>query len=310
MSRMPDLNEWLQLPLADMAALVRERRLSVKIAVDGSRRHFLLKHPTPDGEVGDFEIYARIGFDDILKMIGVLFSCGFETVIILNVWPPDIERREDYVRQAVRGTWELVLGAHALESYKAWDARVRLNGNYDVSPVWEAFRADMLKIGQVLEEKTAGSQLLLWGYCAGNGLDEVITRAAVLYQQLGRIPSEQEVRTACFPNGPESLDVYIGSGWLLAGNASLPPILNAGNTDAYFLSHLPLDLTIDEVRHILFDKLFLRPAVALTDNLKYRGESLESLRTYYDEHSDCVVGLGHLVGPGLWYPDHVHPAFE
>ena len=60
-----------------------------------------------------------------------------------------------------------------------------------------------------------------------------------------------------FPHGPGKVDVYIGTGWLKCG-LTLPPLLDDGKTDLYFLNHLPLSLTETTLKRILYDFIFKR----------------------------------------------------
>jgi len=59
---------------------------------------------------------------------------------------------------------------------------------------------------------THDSGRLLWGYCAGDELDELIVRSVRFVLKAGRLPSEAELRQACFQGGPDTLDMYIGGG--------------------------------------------------------------------------------------------------
>jgi len=154
-----------------------------------------------------------------------------------------------------------------------------------------------------LSNKSESKNLLLWGYCAGDGLDEVIARSVLLAHTLERLPTEAEVRQACFPYGPVTLDVLISGGWLRVANADFPPVLNAGQTDLYSLSYLMQDLSEHSLRKILYDRIFRRYVTSPTDNIVYELEDLEELREFYDQHQDRILGLGQLIGPGLWYPE-------
>ena len=48
--RAPSFETWKALPREDLARPVRARHLSIKVALDGTRRHFLLKHPNETGK--------------------------------------------------------------------------------------------------------------------------------------------------------------------------------------------------------------------------------------------------------------------
>jgi len=301
------LETWLTLPRQELAAVVQKHHLAVKVAVDGSTRHYLLRHPSAEGKIQDVENYFQDGLVSWMRLVDLLFSCGIHTLVMLAMWPPDLERREDHLRRIVGASHRLLLSELALSTFRRWGVRARLFGNYDISPVLAGVREELFGLARELEAATpSGDGLALWGFSAGTGLDEVIARSVELSKRLGRVPTTDEVRVACFPNGPEHVDIFIGGGWLRVGNIDLPVVLNAGTTDIYSLSHLPLDLTEHEVRLILYDHLFLRHMSSPTDDLKYTPEVLEPLRTYYADHAECVLGLGQVVGQGFWYPEHRH----
>ncbi len=305
----PELSEWMALPLEELAAFVLKRRLSIKLSLDGSTRHYLLHHPNDDGAVTDWPHYANVTMDGLLRLADLLFSCGMETVMILNFWPGDADRRTNHVKRTVQGSRYHLLGPAAMPVYRKWGARVRMYGNWDIHPVFADDIDAMHELEAALEAATpAGERLLLWGNYAGEGIDEVVARSITLYQKLGRLPTQAEVRQACFPYGPENLDIYLGMGWLRISNVDIPPALNTNDTDFYSLAHLSLDLNENVVRRILYDKLFRRYVSTQLSVFKYTPDVLEALRAYYDEHRDYVLGTGHLVSSiGIWQPDVVPP---
>jgi hypothetical protein len=101
--------------------------------------------------------------------------------------------------------------------------------------------------------------------------------------------------------------LFINTGWFRVGG-TLPPVLDQG-TDLYNLSILAFDLTEHDLRRILYDHLFLRNA-APEDNIPYTPDDLQELADYYAHNSQYVIGLGRLVGSGLWYPDNNAHLFD
>jgi len=132
----------------------------------------------------------------------------------------------------------------------------------------------------------------------------MIARTLTLHVQKGRAPTADELCQSCFPDGPHEINILIGAGWLRVGSF-LPPLLDGGRTDLYNIAHLALDLQEETARRILYDHLFRRWA-APEDDVRYQPKDLQALGAFYREHAQCVVGLGQLIGPGLWYPDHAH----
>lgn len=302
----PDLEWWMSASKDEISTLVRAEHLAVKLALDGSTRYTLLKNPDPEGTVRDLAVSGHVAITATLRIIDLLFSLGIETAMVLCVWPPDIERRDGHLQTALQGGKMMALGREGLELYRRWNVRSRLYGNYDIAPGLAPISSELRALqAQFVELMPDGERLMLWGYAAGTPNEELIARSILLFQELGRIPTEDELRRACFPFGPDKLDIYLTAGWLRAGVASLPPILNKG-TDIYCVSHLIFELNEYELRRILYDSLFLRRVSSLTDKLVYPPTMLASLAEYYDEHRNCMVGLGHVVAEKFWYPDHEH----
>jgi predicted PolB exonuclease-like 3'-5' exonuclease len=96
--------------------------------------------------------------------------------------------------------------------------------------------------------------------------------------------------------------LFINSGWLI-GAGLIPAVFANNAVDLYTLNTLALDMPEVTLRRILYDHLFLRHA-APYDDTKYSADNLNQFAQYYNAHHQCVVGLGHLLGPNMWYPDH------
>jgi len=292
----------------EIATLTRPHRLSVKLALDGTRRHYLLHHPNPTGKVPDLMDYSRHCTEQYVRICDMLFSLGIHSIMALNLWPPDIERREnDFLRLTLRMSELALLHPNLISMATKWSAAIRLYGDYDVASKAEVIRDGLAELDTKLTALTPEQDhLLLFGFYAGAFEDELITRTLALRDQLGRPPTALELKVACFPDGPDKLDIFINGGWLRTDNSSLPPLLNQGDTELYSLNQLVLDLDEITMRKILFDCLFVRRAASPADDLAYGPTALQQLSTYYAKHRHCFVGMGELVGPDLWYPDHHH----
>jgi hypothetical protein len=302
LTEIPSIETWMALPVTELAEYVFSKRLSVLMSVDGTRRHYLLSRPITDGRISDFEDYARVSADAYVRLYDLLFSIGIHTVMTPLYYPPNFLRSESYLRPSIAATRHLLTHDPFLALYKRWNLRARLYGDYEFAPKAVPVQSDLIEIAAQLGQLTAeGGRCLLFGYCAGSFTEEVIVRTSMLNAQLGRTPVLDEVRQACFPDGPQALNILIKSGWLRVGML-LPPILDGGRTDLYILLHLPLDLQENVLRRILYDHLFLRRAAA-EDDLEYDPDDLQILTRYYQNHKDAVIGLGELIGPGLWYAE-------
>jgi hypothetical protein len=296
------LEEWLSLPKAEIAEFIAGKHLGVLMSIDGTRRHYLLSRPITDGKIYDFEDYARHSAEAYVRVYDLLFSFGIETVMTPIFYPPNFQRSQDFLRRSMDANRELLYHEPFAGLYQRWELRARLYGDYDFAANAVPVHTDLEEVAATLKQLTPhGSRRLLFGYCAGSFSEEIVHRTALLTSQLGRAPTLPEVRLACFPDGPTELNILIKTGWLRVGML-LPPILDGGKTDLYVLLHLPLDLQEEVLRRILYDHLFLRRA-APEDDLTYNADALFALDKYYQEHKDAVMGLGQLIGPGLWYAD-------
>ena len=207
-------------------------------------------------------------------------------------------RSEGYSQQSVAMSQQFLCNSPFVEFYQQWQAQARLYGDYAFAPQATPVRNTLTQLNSALESLTpTGERLVLFGYNAGTFMDEIIHHTLTLQVQLERVPTQAEVRVACFPVGPEKINLLVGASWLRVG-LILPPVLDAGATDIYNLNHLTLDLLESNLRHILYDHLFRR-WVGPEDDVECTSADLSELETYYTSHCQCLVGTGQLVGPGL-----------
>jgi hypothetical protein len=297
------LEEWLTLPAEHIAVQVRRKRLGLLLAVDGTRRHYLLHNDKET--ITDFAEYAEYSVHSYVRVYDLLFGLGVETVMTPFLYPPNFKRGGNYLAQSLNATKSLLINTPFTDLYKRWNLKVRLYGDYDIAPDAASTKDEIVQIArQVAAVSFDGPQRLLLGYCAGTFSQEMILRTVASVQATGEIPTEDQLRVICFPDGPTCINIRIGAGWLRGGSI-LPPLLDGGKTDHYSLIHLALDVQEQTLRQILYDHLFRR-WVGPEDDAPYTPDDLQALREYYSEHQNCVVGLGSLVGPGLWYADHKH----
>jgi len=301
MQSFPTTDEWLSMPRSDLANLVYSRNLAVLLSLDGTRRHYLLH--TAEERAKDFDGYIRHCASAYVRVYELLFALGIRTIMTPLLYPPNFARDTIFIRQAVAQCRAFLANDPFLGLYTGWQVRSRLYGDYDISPAAALVRHDLTDLAATLVSVTPhGERCLLFGFNAGSFTEELIART--LAMQTGHPPTEEVVRRTCFPNGPSELNILIEAGWLRVGMI-LPPLLDGGRTDLYNLAFLALDLQEQTARQILYDHLFRRWA-ASEDDVSYTQEDLQALSTYYREHAYCLQGLGQLVGPGLWYPDHPH----
>jgi len=309
------LDEWLQLSKNEIAKMVSERHLAVLLSIDGTRRHYLLSQAKENSgslEISDkdFEDFANHTSAAYVRVYNLLFSVGIDTVLTPVFFPPNFKRDSNYVEQALAASKRIFLGTEFVELYRKWELQTRIYGDFDLAPLACQVQNTIFSLAEELKKLTSNthgndSKRLLFGYNAGTFVRETSSRTVLLYNNSGSIPDEQELRLACFPDGPDKIDLVIGSGWLRVG-AILPPVLDNGNTDIYNVSNLVLDLEEHTLRCILYDRIFRRWA-APEDDTTYNLDDLALLKHYYTVHKRCSIGVGELIGSAsLWYPEHLH----
>lgn len=299
----PDIEEWLAYPQAELANYVRPKQLAVLLSIDGSRRHYLLSKPNNDGKITDFADYARHTAQAYTRVYDLLFALGVNTILTPMLYPPNFLRSPDYLQKAILSSQQAFLGEAFCQLYERRQVAARLYGDYDIAPNAAPVRTELTALTASLQALTpVGERQLLFGFAAGSFGDEAIKRGLTLGTQLNRVPTQDEVRAACFPQGPQQINILIGAGWLRVGMI-LPPLLDGGATDIYNLSHLVLDLQETSLRQILYDHLFRRWA-APEDDANYSSQDLLELKNFYSKHNNGLIGLGQLVGPGIWYADY------
>jgi hypothetical protein len=301
------LTQWLSLPADQIAEQIRARNVSVMLTSDGTRRHYLMRHPETNGEITDFEGYMKYTGNIYKTLFEKFYRIGIKTILTPILYALNFERGGKMLQNSLYATRYTFLNEPFVSFYKQWDIRVRLYGDYDVAPPAVPIRSGLSEVNQSLADLTPDrEQLLLLGYTGEAFMDEIIHRTEHFFHANKRLPTQQQLKKQCFPYGPEKIDIHIGSGWMRTGRV-LPFILDDGNTDLYFIDGLTFDLTEDMIKRILYDHLFLRNA-APEDNAQYTPAVLSELSAYYTQRDQNIIGLGEIIGDGIWYAKGMPPS--
>jgi len=302
MDTIPTLETWLALPTPEIAQYVLPHRIAVMFTSDGTRRHYLLRHPEKNGQITNFLAYQQHTAALYAHSFTLLYELGVQAILTPGLYSLNFQRGSQMLQFFLDATQQSLLSEPLLSLYRIWDVQVRLYGDYDIAPAAEPIRDGLRSVEADLTAlRPTGSRLLLFGYIADTFEVEYLQRGMALQTALNRLPTPDEIRLACFPHGPQRIHIHLGGGWMRVGRV-LPFTLDDGATDLYFATGLTFDLTEENIRRILYDHLFLRH-VAPEDNVAYTPEMIAALRSYYAGHGENVIGLGRLVGPGLWYPE-------
>jgi hypothetical protein len=279
----------MSLPAEDISQIALPRGLAVLVSQDGTRRYANMRDPSSRQ---DWARYSQLGRDATLALVENLFALGVQTIIITALWPSNFTRGDEYAR--------VILGPLGLagltdtpyrDVYDRWGVRTRLSGTWREAEPWMV--VEMEKVARQYEEATpTGERLLLWEADAGDILETTLRLAT----QVG--PNREAICAALYPEGPERIHIAIKSGRLSTLNRIVSPVM-LNKTDLYMINNLTLELTDGQLRAILYDHLFLRPA-APDDNMSYSDEYLAAYQKWRGERPPRVVGLGELDPGGNW----------
>ncbi len=300
MQTIPAFEEWMALPAESIAQQVWPHRVAVMFTSDGTRRHYLMRHPEEAGQITNFPAFQQHTAEIYRNSFDLLYRFGVQTILTPSLYSLNFSRGDQMLQFYLDGTRRWLLTEPYLSFYRQWDVQVRLYGDYDIAPAAEPIREGLMQVdADMAALESRGSRLLLFGYTADIFQNEYLRRAITLQATLKRVPTQEEIRLACFPHGPGRIDIHFGGGWMRVGRV-LPFVLDEGTTDLYFATGLTFDLTETMLRQILYDHLFLRN-VSPEDNVAYTPELLAEISDYYATQGENVIGLGRLIGPGLWY---------
>ena len=299
----PTLDEWLNYSQTQIAEYVQKRKVSLMLSIDGTQRFYLTHRPEEEDDTPlNFQEYVEFVIKPMAQLYNLIYTLGVNTVLTTVLLPSNFERAGKYAIKAIEQSYGAFGGALFQEIYRLHNVKVALWGDYDVAPAAEPVRPyiEGLRESLVSVSSPNPTNSLLLGFCAGTATQEITRRSHMLQDAGVMEPTDEELRKACFAHGPERLDILIEAGWLKVGGL-VPPLLDGGHTDTYDLAFLVLDLDEATLRRILYDHLFLRGAWS-DDKQNYSSSDIKAMRIYYQANQGRLIGLGHLVEPGLWYP--------
>jgi len=295
----PSIEDWMSASRQDLARVVDGAQITVLVPSDGSRRHFLLRQLKQKNNSSEARDYLSAMGAQLVGLFRLLFSCGVKNILCPILQSPNFERGMDYIRTAAQSTSAVLAGEAFTRFYRDWNAEAHLYGGWDVLHGGEAVRETLQALNQKFEAfPNPGSQRkILYGFCPGTFVDEMCARVALYATKNKTYPSAEQLRQACFPFGPDKLDLVINTDLMRAGYI-VPPVLDKG-THYYHLGYIPYDLSEQNLRQILYDYLFVRHPEP-QEGANYSENELARIQEAIAENKNRVVGLGQRVGAGMW----------
>ncbi len=298
--KVPDRASWLAQPAHEISAQLTPLKLSVLLPFDGSRRAFhTLRLENPALSRRDY--LPALGAQ-LARIFDALYGLGVHTVIAHLLERDVFLRGTTYVEESMLGAQQVFLGNEFAAVLARHDVLAAACGGWDVVPLIDAQRQAVAGLDRALRAATAAhrTRLMLTSLHPRPFVEEILLRQRALIAQGIETPTFADVRMAAYPLGPERVDIVINNDALRPGNY-LSPLLD-DNTNLYQLTFSSYQLTELQLRKILYDAAYLRHG-RLPEGLLYSDDDVRAFTAHTAAQNACIIGLGRLIGPGLWQPD-------
>ena len=291
--------QFLELPTEEVAALVRASGQKVCVfPVNGTRRWFLLEHAE---EIQDdfFEAYMDTSIKSYLELCAMLFDHGIE-IILAPVFGRELMRRGDEYTQRVGidGLVRIATDKNNRQFYEQHNVRVRFYGDYRDVLTGTPYEYALSSMYEIAEATKHNPQFRLFYGVFADEVTETISRLSVEhYLAQGSIPDRQTLVRKYYGEELPPVSMFIGFDKFSVFDM---PLLATGEEDLYFSFSPSPYMTQRQLRAILYDHLYVRPAPE-PDYTELPDEARNWLREYYRKNKDCAFGVGKLKF-GLWIP--------
>lgn len=291
---------FLDLPADEVAALVRANGQKVVVfPVNGTRRWFMLEHA--DQIDSDFlSAYLDASIQNHVHLCAMLFDHGIHT-ILAPVFGRELMRRGDeYTRRVgMDGLVRTAADNTYREFFQKYKVRVRFYGDYrDVlkDTPFEYVLGSLYEVMEATKDNTAFN--LFFGVFADEATEPIARLSVEHYLAHDAIPDHSALVRSYYGEDLPPVSLYIGFDKFSVFDM---PLLATGEEDLYFSVSPSPYMTERQLRAILYDHLYVRPAPE-PDYTQMSADELDWLRTYYRAHKDSAFGIGKLKF-NLWLPE-------
>ena len=291
---------FLQLPAQEVAALVRARGQKVCVfPVNGTRRWFLLEHAS---QIKDdfFEAYMNVSIQNHVELCTMLFEHGIDIVLAPVFGRELMHRGDEYTqRVGIDGLVRTATDPNYRQFFEQYDVRVRFYGDYREVLTGTPYEYALNSMYEVTEATKENKSFRLFFGVFADEFTETISRLSVEhYLAHNAIPDRQTLVQKYYGEDLPAVSLFIGFDKFSVFDM---PLLSTGEEDLYFsLSPSPY-MTRHQLRSILYDHLYVRPAPE-PDYTKLTKEERDWLREYYRKNKDYAFGVGKLKF-NLWLPE-------
>lgn len=292
-------DDFLQLPTDEVAALVKATGQKVCVfPVNGTRRWFMLEHAE---KIRDdfFQAYMDTSIANHVELCAMLFDHGIET-ILAPVFGRELTTRGDEYTQRVGidGLVRTATDRNYRDFFSQYNVKVRFYGDYrDVltGTPYEYALSSMYELTEATKYNTGFR--LFFGVFADEATETVARLSVEHYLAEGSIPDKQTLIRKYYGEDMPSVSLFIGFDKFSVFDM---PLLATGEEDLYFSVSPSPYMTACQLRTILYDHIYIRPAPE-PDYTKLTANEMDWLRDYYRKNKDYAFGVGKLKS-NLWIP--------
>ena len=293
--------EFLNLPLDSIRRLIHDNGgITAVFPINGTRRWYQLEYP-PDESVPDpIMDYIFTAGKVHVDLCQLFFRLGVDTLVTPIFDEVMLGRNSEYARLAAEGLLYIAEGKEFNQLFDEFDVRVSFYGHYQ-----ECFRGTRLEPLEAkfatLTERTRNhnSYRLFFGVCASDEAAVIISETLKFYGKYGTKPNREELIRHFYGEPLKEADIFIGFGKFSIFGI---PLLTTSNEDYYFTVSPSMYMTEQQLREIIYDRLFGRPG----DNNSYANLSPEDqdlMRQFYRANIGNTLGVGGKQKRGTyWYP--------
>ena len=293
------LEQFLQLPTDEVAALVRETGQKVCVfPVNGTRRWFMLEHAEKIGD--DFlKAYMDESIKNHVHLCAMMFDHGIDT-ILAPVFGRDLMRRGDEYtkRVGMDGLVRTATEKSYLDFFSQYNVKVRFYGDYRDVLTGTQYEYALKSMYEVTEATKYNSNVrLFFGVFADESVETAARLSIEHYLAQGAVPDKQALIRKYYGEDLPPVSMFIGFDKFSTFDM---PLLTTGEEDLYFSVSPSPYMTQRQLRMILYDHMYLR-RVPEPDYTKLSAQELDWLRNFYRDNKDNVFGVGRLKFD-LWIP--------
>lgn len=294
-----DRENFLTLTTPEIAEIVRAAG-SPQVCVfpvNGSRRWFLLEHGQ---EAMDDPALAYI--DSVSKrhieLNELCFAHGLDTLVTPLFGEELLNRGDDALQNAAAGLSRLATHPDFLSFYQLQKVRVHFYGDYRkrLANTPYAYLCDLFD--HISKHTAHHTQYrLFYGLFASDATENIAEMAVRHHQNTGQIPTRRALIEQYYGEYIEKANIFIG---FEKFNVFDYPMLSLGAESLYFTAAPSLYMNERQIRNILYDYIYLRPAHR-ADYAGMSGADIEAMRKFYQRNQETAFGVGEIRG-GIWVP--------